>query len=94
MDESKTVDYEIKTVNDLIRAYNETHPDHHYFDRDTLKYWGERISDMYLYRKTEEVKDLLGNMRTCYCLRSKQTFPIRHTKYTYFDVNTLDIVYT
>ena len=85
---------EIKSVDGLIAAYKCAHPNGHYFDHDTLKFFGERISDMRLLKNRKTVTDTSGEKHDCYVLSSLQrkcwTGPKRN--YAYFDVETLDDV--
>lgn len=85
---------EIKSVDGLISAYRRKRPNDHYFDHDTLKFFGERISDMRLLKNRETVTDLLGEKHDCYVLSSLQRKnPMgARRRYTYFDVETLDDV--
>lgn len=82
----------ITSVHGLIGAYQRKHPNSHYFDSDTLRFFGERISEMRLLKGTTEVTDSLGEKHICYCLSSLQrNHPLGpRRKYTYFDVETLD----
>lgn len=85
----------IRTIQELKDAYYEKHPDYHFFDPETLKFFGERLSEMYLYKKTEKVKDICGEEHTCYVIRSVQhKHPVHSHKtvYHYFDTETLDTV--
>lgn len=85
----------IRTVEDLKEAYYEKHPDYHFFDPGTLKFFGERLSEMRMLKKTERVKDILGEEHLCYVVSSIQhKHPVHpHTRvYHYFDVETLDTV--
>ena len=36
----------MRNIDELIRAYYQKNPSGHYFDSDTLKFFGERRSDM------------------------------------------------
>ena len=79
------------TINKLINAYYEKNPDGHYFDKDTLRYFGERIADMYVLDGTVKIKDYNGEERECYIVsRLQRNYPggARRT-YAYFDVETL-----
>ena len=80
------------TVTRLIHQYYLKHPEGHFFDRETLKFFGERISDMRVMKDTEVVTDYAGEKHTCYCLSHLQRkHPCGPTRrYTYFDVDTLD----
>lgn len=84
----------ITSVYGLIGAYQRKHPNGHYFDSDTLRFFGERVSEMRLLKGTTEVTDSLGQVHTCYCLSSLQRkHPLGpRRKYTYFDVETLDAI--
>lgn len=84
----------IRDIYDLRAAYKEKHPSGHYFDQATLKWMGERLSEMRVLKKKVVVKDSLGEEHTCYCVSAiSRTFPggPRRT-YNYFDVGTLDVV--
>lgn len=83
---------EIKNIDDLIREYYIKQPNGHYFDRDTLKFFGERRSDMRLLKGTVKVTNIRGEEHEAYCIsRLQRNYPggPRRT-YAYFDVNTLD----
>ena len=87
---------EINNINDLIKEYYIENPDGHYFDKDTLKFFGERISDMRLLKGTVKVKNVCGVSREAYCIsRLQRKYPggSRRT-YAYFDVETLDNIIT
>lgn len=76
----------------LVDRYKEKHPDGHFFDDKTLKFFGERLSDMRVLSETETVKDCLGGKHECYVLsRLQRKHPEgpRRT-YAYFDVETLE----
>lgn len=80
------------TVYELKYRHNERYPWSHYFDSDTLKFFGERLSSMRVLAKTEIVKDSYGKEHEAYCLSSLQrawpSGPKRH--YAYFDVKTFE----
>lgn len=85
---------EIKTMTGLVSAYYRKHPNGHYFDSQTLKFFGERLSEMRLLKEKARVKDVCDEYHTCYVVSSLQR---KHPcgprrKYTYFDVETLDDV--
>ena len=76
----------------LRSAYYRTHPNGHFFDHDTLKFFGESMSSMRLLKGKAVIKDLLGEEHTCYVLsKLSRNYPggPRRT-YAYFDVKTLD----
>lgn len=79
-------------VRQLIYKYYETHPDGHFFDRETLKFFGERRCDMYVYKKPVVVIDWENKEHLAWCLKSKQhNYPGGcRIKYHYFDTETFD----
>ena len=79
--------YELK--NKVIDTGRETH----FFDADTLKFFGERLSDMRLLKGTVAITDICDEKHECYCVsvkRRKNAFgPCKpYTHYHYFDANT------
>ena len=85
---------EIRSVYGLISAYQSKHPTGHFFDRETLKFFGERISEMRLLKDRATVTDCCGEKHECYVLSSLQRkHPAGPTRaYHYFDVETIDDV--
>ena len=84
---------EIKTISDLIHAYKNAHPDGHFFDRDTLKFFGERLSEMRLLKTRATVLDACGEAHECYVVSSVQRPgpPLRQRRmYHYFDTTTFE----
>lgn len=84
----------IYDVYSLVAAYQRTHPDGHYFDRDTLKFFGESLSTMRLLKDKAAIKDWSGEKHTCYVLSKLQKkHPMGPRRvYAYFDVGTLDYI--
>lgn len=83
---------QIKNVYDLRDAYYDKHPGGHFFDYDTLKFFGESFSTMRLLKGTAHITDFCGEEHECYMLsRLQKKYPSgpRRT-YAYFDVETLD----
>ena len=81
-----------KDMGHFIRAYYDKHPYGHYFDRDTLKFFGERISDMRLLKGEHTVTDISGEKHNAICIsRIQRNHPggSRRT-YAYFDAETLE----
>lgn len=81
-----------KDIGQLIRMYYEAHPNGHFFDADTLKFFGERRSEMRLLKKTETIRDISGELHECYVVSSVQRPgpPLKQRrKYHYFDTATL-----
>lgn len=82
----------IKSIGELKSAYYEKHPQGHYFDADTLKFFGETLSSMKLLKRTTVITDSLGKEHTVYVIsRLQRNHPngARRT-YAYFDVETLE----
>jgi len=81
------------TFTELRRNIETTSGGKYFFDRDTLKFFGERLSEMRLLKGTAEVTDIHGEKHTCYVISSTRRknhmgacspYPYYH----YFDVNT------
>ena len=68
----------------------------HFFDEATLKFFGERISDMRVLKDTTTVKTYSGDTHTCYVLSSLQRkHPMGpRRKYSYFDTETFANIIT
>lgn len=83
---------DIHDVYDLKAAHLAAHPGSHFFDSNTLKFFGERLSSMRLLKKRYAITDCMGEKHECYCLSSPQRTPLgnRMMHYFYFDVNTLE----
>ena len=84
-------------INDIYAlryAYYRKHPDGHWFDADTLKYFGERLSDMRLLKGTSTITDVCGEAHEVYTVsRLQRKYPggARRT-YAHFDTTTLEDV--
>lgn len=79
----------------LARMYQEMHPNGHFFDPKTLKFFGERMSGMRLLKGTVHIKSAGGYDHECYVLSSVQRPgpPLKRRRvYHYFDVETLEDV--
>ena len=50
----------VYSVYGLISEYQRMHPNGHFFDRDTLKFFGETVSSMRLLKGTVKVTDSMG----------------------------------
>ena len=82
------------TVYELIENYQRTHRNGHFFDRDTLRFFGERISEMRVLATTATIKDYSGEKHECYMLSSVQHKAPGGKKrvYHYFDTTTFDTI--
>lgn len=78
------------SVYSLYDQHIRKNPNSHYFDRDTLRFFGESFSTMNVLKHTVEIKDISGEMHTCYVLsklQRKHPMGARRT-HDYFDINT------
>ena len=81
-------------VYDLMSAHMKMHPDSHFFDSNTLKFFGETLSSMRLLKGTVKVTDSMDKEHNCYVLSTLQkncptgSYRIHH----YFDIDTLEHV--
>lgn len=80
------------TIYTFISKFKEKHPEDHYFDPNTLKFWGERISEMYILKNTVKISDIYGEEHTAFVLskKMKDWNGKRIRMHDYFDVNTLE----
>lgn len=85
-------DKKIRNIYDLKYEHLRKNPHSHFFDRETLEFFGERLSSMRLLQGTVEKPDSLGVMHTCYVVSSTQKVPMvgRKRVYHYFDTGTLE----
>ena len=79
-------------IHSFIHDYYAKHPNGHYFDKDTLKFFGERLSDMRIYKTVEVKGDYQGTKHKCYVISRLQRKHPNGPKRTlaYFDVETLE----
>ena len=66
----------------------------YYFSEETLRFFGERLSDMHVLKETVTIRDDQGVARECYVLSkvSKGWDGKRFRNYDYFDIETLERV--
>ena len=78
------------TIYNLIEGYKRNNPKGHYFDSDTLKFFGESISNMQVLKKIVKIKDYNNEVHDCYVLSkiSKDFNGQKFRNYAYFDINT------
>lgn len=78
-------------VYQLKSAYEDANPRGHYFDEDTLKFFGERLSDMSVLKSMRRITDSCGEKHDCYVLSkvSHNFFGKKVRTYGYFDKDTL-----
>ena len=82
------------SVDKLIEEYYKRNPDGHFFDRETLQFFGEKKSDMWILKKPVTV-DYWGEKHRCYVLSTFQSKapPGNQRKYFYFDCETFKEVF-
>lgn len=83
------------TIDQLKTRYYEHNPEGHFFDGKTLKFFGERFSEMRVLKGTVNVTSAGGYEHECYMVSSRQRpgmglAPKR--VYHYFDVETFEHV--
>ena len=80
----------------IYREYRERHPEGHYFDADTLNFFGESLARMRVEPKPVKVYDEWDRKyHNCWVLvayQSKAPVGVSKWKKTYFDTETFDIV--
>ena len=83
------------TIYEFIEKYRVAQPDGHFFDRETLRFFGERLSEMRVLRDTAIIECDDGKTRECYVLSRFQRKHPRGPRRTYafFDIETLDDVF-
>lgn len=80
------------TVYNLIAEHRNHNPHSHYFDYETLKFFGERRSEMRVLQGTATITDYNGVQHECYILSSYQhKRGCRH--YAYFDTTTFEEIH-
>lgn len=84
----------ITSVQGLINAYREKQPGGHYFDADTLAWFGEHVFEMRLLKRLQVVEDYDGE-HLCLVLSSLQRKAPGgpKTAHHYFDVETMEDIH-
>lgn len=82
------------TVYTLKDRHENAFPRSHFFDPDTLKFFGEALSRMNVLKQTAQVTTYSGDTHECYVLsKFGRDFMGRNRRsYAYFDVNTYEEV--
>ena len=60
------------TVSDLIFEHNSRHPDSHFFEKETLAFFGENLDEMEVKDETVTIKDCYGKEHECFVLTTIQ----------------------
>lgn len=84
----------ITSVYELKAAHEAKHKGSHFFDEDTLKFFGETYGNMHLFKRTVVIKDSYRNDHECYILSTLQkNAPCgAQRSYHHFDVKTLEVI--
>ena len=79
-------------IHSFVKDYYAKNPDGHYFDPDTLKFFGERLSDMRINKTVEVKEDDRGEKHKCYAISRMQRAHPNGPRRTlaYFYVETLE----
>lgn len=79
-------------VYELKRLHLQNHPLSHFFDTETLKFFGESMSRMYVLKGTVKIFDYLGDPHECYVLskQGKNLLGQKMRTYAYFDTKTFE----
>lgn len=83
------------TVYGLIERHERNNAGSYFFSRNTLKFFGERISEMRVLKKQATITDYCGKEHNCYVLSSYQrNYPCGARRaYHYFDSETFEVVH-
>ena len=81
-------------IYELKNKHLEKNPGSHFFDYDTLKFFGEALSRMRVLKNPALITDVCGEKHTCYVVSATRTKNWNgsckpYTHYHYFDKETL-----
>lgn len=81
-------------VAEFVSLYRQNRPDGHFFDKETLHFLGEKVSEM-TYNGVTVITDFMGHRRDVHELRTVQHDSGLGTRWTlnYFDTDTFDQVF-
>ena len=84
---------EAMTIAELVSQYRQHQPKGHFFDRETLAFFGEKISKM-TYNGIKVIKDASGHERQVHEIRSEENDSVlgRRWKLHFFDAFTFEDV--
>lgn len=77
----------------FLYDFKKAHPGSHYFDRETLKFFGENLSSMRILKNITIINDD-GTPRECFTLSKlgKDFRGYKRRNYAYFDCDTLEYI--
>ena len=81
------------TISTLIKNYkNNNAPHNHFFDKQTLRFFGESFHTMELLTNKMNIVDSLGKQHECYIIKSYQKNSPLESKFYYhaFDVKSFE----
>lgn len=78
------------TASDLKWHYEMKHPDGHFFDRETMKFFGDTMSNYGVRANTVTVRESDGNVVECYVLYRRRAVKHGLTGSAYFSVDTFE----
>lgn len=81
------------TPSQLKAKYIEHNPDGHFFDKETLKHWGNRMKDMTVNPIITPIKDCDSELHYVYVLYINSPTEQHDVKTYYFDSETFKLVY-
>ena len=84
------------TAYELKRNHEKKHPSSHFFDQNTLDFFGETIQGMKVLANTAKCRDSQGEEHTCYVISTIQkNYPFGAKRaHHYFDTTTFEHVMT
>jgi hypothetical protein len=78
----------IKTASDLKYQYQLNNPDGHFFDRETMRFFGDTMRNYGVRSKPVKVSRSDGEIVECYVLYRRHAVKHGLQSDRYFDVNT------
>ena len=79
------------TASELKYQYN-NHVGGHFFDRSSMKFFGDTMGNYYVPAATVEIETWSGETHTCYELQRRKPVKGGLTESAYFDIATFDRV--
>ena len=76
------------TASELKYQHELYNPNSHFFDRQTMKFFGDRMSNYYVPASTVSITNSLGEKFICYELQRKRPVKLGCTSSAYFDIAT------
>jgi len=80
------------TVLELKSKYQKNNPDGHFFDKDTMKHWGDTMNNFGIMKNPIQINTLKGK-KAVWVLYRKTVKDCFQQKMFYFDAETFNIVF-